>query len=347
VLGQRALRTCYTRLVRQGFDPAHFRLADQADDVVDLLHALHLHSVDLAAGNDGALIAFKVTNMVPYAVRSLALVTPAVPEGSFRADPSASLAAVFDRYASLCQADALCRHAYPDLAGVYASVYREYAMNPRVVRSSSGLGSAGQLTNVEVRLDGGRIAQALAAVFEGDPAGLGLLPQGIEHPDDNLDAELAASEEYPFLLPHFPWGGYLSRICNDHSMSHLVNAEASSEARPEFAGFDDPAFDWMCAAWPVPTVTATPGLTVRVPIFVAHSDLSPRQSMTAVSEVQSANHSARVFELRVPTPEGVLGFFPRCYSDLRAAFERDPTTPLAIASCEKQEPTIAFVTPPG
>jgi hypothetical protein len=199
-----------------------------------------------------------------------------------------------------------------------------------------------------VRLDGGHIAQALAAVFEGDAAGLPLLPQGIANPDDNLDAELAASEEYPFLLPHFPWGGYLSRICNDSSMGHLVNAEASNAARPEFAGFDDPAFDWMCEAWPVPTLTADPGITVGVPIFVAQSDLSPRQSMSAVSEVQSANRSASVFELRVPSTGGVLRYFPRCYSDLRAEFERDPTASLPIASCEKQEPTtIAFVLPQG
>ena len=149
--------------------------------------------------------------MVPSAVRSLALVTPAVPRESFRADASASLAAVFDRYASLCQAEHALRTArIPDLAGMYARVYRGSAIHPRVVRSSSGLGSAGQLMNVEVQLDGGHIAQALAAVFEGDAAGLPLLPQGIEHPDDNLDAEIAASEEYPFLLPHFPWGGYLS-----------------------------------------------------------------------------------------------------------------------------------------
>ena len=64
--------------------PAHYRVADQAGDVVDLLHALHLHSVDLAGGYDGALVAFRVAQMVPDAVRSLALINPAAPGATFR-----------------------------------------------------------------------------------------------------------------------------------------------------------------------------------------------------------------------------------------------------------------------
>ena len=345
--GQRALRTCYSRLLREGFDPAHYRLADEVADVVDLLHALHLHSVDLAGGYDGALIAFSVANLVPDAVRSVALINPATPLESFRSDATASLASVFDRYVALCQADTRCRRAYPDLAGAFARVYRDYSAHPRVVRSQSGLASRGQLNAVPVRLDGGHIAQALAAVFEGDASGLPLLPQGIEHPNDDLDAQLAASEQYPLLLPHFPWGGFLSRLCNDRSTAKLVNAEASQAARPEFAGYDDPAFDWMCAAWPVPTVTDSPSLTVSAPLFVARSDLSPRQSTGALERIRTANPSARVLELHVPTPGGALEYFPPCYLDLRAAFERNPAAPLDTASCEKSEATIAFVTPPG
>jgi class 3 adenylate cyclase/pimeloyl-ACP methyl ester carboxylesterase len=345
--GQQALRACYSRLVRSGLDPAHFRLDDQAADVVDLIHALQLHSVDLAAGNDGAIIAFRVASMVPDAIRSLALVNPAAPQESFRSDSTASLATVFERYVSLCQADAQCRKAYPDLAVDYASVFRRYSAHPVTVKASSGLANPGQLMNVPVRLDGGHTAQGLAAAFEGDAAALPLIPQGIEHPNDDLDAQLAASEEYPLLLPHFPCAGFLARLCNNRSMARIINADASQLARPEFAGYDDPAFEWMCAAWPIPLLNDNPSPAAGVPVFVARNDLSPRQSMNALSEIRTANPSAQVFEMKVPTPSGVLGFFPQCYSDLRAAFERDPTAPLDTASCEKHEATIAFVTPSG
>jgi class 3 adenylate cyclase/pimeloyl-ACP methyl ester carboxylesterase len=345
--GQQALRACYSRLVREGFDPAHYRLADQASDVVDLLHALQLRSVDLAAGNDGALIAFWVANTVPDSVRSLALVDPAVPLGSFRADATASLGTAFDRYVTLCNADAQCRQAYPHLADDYAKVYREYAAHPRVVTAQSGLASVGQLNAAPVRLDGGRIAQALAAVFEGDANGLPLVAQGIEHPSDLLDAELAASEQYPLLLPHFPWGGFLSRICNDRSTGRIVNADASAAARPEFAGYDDPAFEWMCAAWPVPMVTDSPNPSVAVPVFAARNDLSPRQNTNAIDAIRSFDPSVTVFEVSVPTAGGLLEYFPPCYGDLRGAFERDPSAPLDVASCEKRTPKIAFVTPSG
>jgi class 3 adenylate cyclase/pimeloyl-ACP methyl ester carboxylesterase len=345
--GQQALRACYNRLLRSGLDPAHFRLDDQAADVVDLLHALQLHSVDLAAGNDGAIIAFRVAGMVPNTIRSLALVNPAAPQESFRSDATSSLATVFDRYVSLCQADAQCRKAYPDLAGDYASVFRKYSAHPVTVKAASGLGNPGELLGVPVLLDGGHTAQGLAAAFEGDAAALPLIAQGIEHPNDDLDAQLAASEEYPLLLPHFPWAGFLARLCNNRSMARIINADASEAARPEFAGYDDPAFVWMCAAWPTPVVDDNPSPAVGVPVFVARDDLAPRQSMSALSQIRTDNPSAQVFEMKVPTPSGVLGFFPQCYSDLRAAFERNPTAPLDIASCEKREATIAFVTPAG
>ena len=117
------------RLKRSGIDPADYRLDDQAGDVVDLVHALGLHSVDLAGGYDGALIVFRVANMAPDAIRSVALVNPAAPLASFRADATASLASSFDSYVSLCQADARCRRAYPDLARAYQ------ARVPRVRRA--------------------------------------------------------------------------------------------------------------------------------------------------------------------------------------------------------------------
>lgn len=345
--GQQALRACYKRLVRQGFDPAHYRLGDQAADVLDLMHALQLRTVDLAAGRDDALVAFSVVNLAPDAVRSMALVDPAVPGGSFRADPTASLGTVFDRYVGLCNADATCKRAYPDLPAAYTKVYRDYTAHPKVVTTSSPLGLPGQLNGVAVRLDGGHVAQALAAVFEGNAGGLPLLPSGIEHPSDSLDAALAAAEQYPLLLPHFPWGGFLSRLCGDDSMTNLMNAEASATARPEFAGYNDPAFKWMCEAWPVPSVAVSPNPTVAVPLFVSDEDLYPRQFMSAVAEIKNGNHSAQVFTLHTPTDRGILGTFPACYSDLRVAFERDPTVPLDIASCEKREATIAWAAPSG
>jgi hypothetical protein len=347
--GQRALRACYARLVRSGIDPAHYRLADQADDVIDLIHALRLHSVDLSAGYDGSLIAFRVAGAVPDAIRSLTVVDPAAPMLTARSDATASLAAVFDRYAALCHADASCRRAYPDLASAYKRTFAEYSAKPRIViRHSSAFRSLPSPGTVSVLLDGGHIAQALAAVFEGDPAGLPLVPQGIVHPNDDLNAILAEAEEYPLTLPHFPWGGFLSRLCHDEAMEYEGTAGPSRRARPEFAGYDDPAYMWMCDAWTMPLmVDAEPVPALAVPTFVAREDLVPRQNMSALDAIRQAIPGAQVFELRVPTSVGILGTFPTCYGDLRSAFEANPTKPLAIAACEKKESKIAFVTPGG
>jgi pimeloyl-ACP methyl ester carboxylesterase len=347
--GQKALRACYARLVRSGIDPAHYRLTDQADDVVDLIHALRLHSVDLSAAYDGSLIAFRVAQAVPDAIRSLSLIDPAAPARSERSDATASLGAVFDRYVAICRADSSCRRAYPDLADAYKKAYAEYSAHPRiVVRHAQAFPSLASPSTVPVRLDGGHIAQGLAAVFEGDAAGLPLLPQGIVHPNDDLNTTLVEAEQYPLLLPHFPWGGFLSRLCRDQMMEPSSTSDASRSERPEFAGYDDPAYRWMCDAWPIPlAIDAAEIPSLGVPTFVAREELVPRQSMNALDAIRTGIPGAQFFELRVPTSGGVLGSFPNCYADLRNDFETDPTKPLPIAACEKKESKIAFVTPGG
>jgi hypothetical protein len=276
------------------------------------------------------------------------LLNPAAPGYAFRADATASLAAVFDRYVSLCEADVRCRRAYPDLRRAYKDVYRSYSANPRLARSSGGLHLPGVRNDVPAFLDGPRVAQALAAVFEGGPDGLPLLASGIERPSDELNAVLARSEQYPLLLPGFPWGGFLSRICNDSATERRISADASQRTLPEFAGYDDPTLGWMCSAWRVPAVPRSEwSVPTAVPTFVTRQDLAPRQSPYALDAIRTANPTVRVFELRVPTPGGVLGEFPDCYRDLRGQFERDPTRPLDTAACERHESRIPFVTPAG
>jgi hypothetical protein len=94
-------------------------------------------------------------------------------------------------------------------------------------------------------------------------------------------------------------------------------------------------------------VTAFPNPTVAMPLFVSYEALYPRQFMSAVDELKNGNPAIKVFALHVPTNRGVLGTYPACYSDLRVAFERDPTLPLDIASCEKREATITWAAPQG
>ena len=119
-------------------------------------------------------------------------------------------------------------------------------------------------------------------------------------------------------------------------------------AQPQFAGYDDLAFRWMCDAWPVPVVRGdTDVATVAAPTFVARRDLSPRQSTNALDVIRTAIPTVRVFDLRVPTSGGVMGAFPPCFADLRATFERDPAGPLDTASCERRESRIDFVPPSG
>jgi hypothetical protein len=67
---------------------------------------------------------------VPGAVRSITL-QDAVPNGkSSSTDPTTYLAQAFDRYVALCQADAVCAQAFPNLPGTYEALWQHYRNAP-------------------------------------------------------------------------------------------------------------------------------------------------------------------------------------------------------------------------
>ena len=93
--GQAALRACHDRLVRSGVELDHYTVLDQADDVVDLVRALHLHRANLQGVWDGAHVALAVARKAPDVVRTMFLLDPEVPRSSFMSNPATSLGAAF------------------------------------------------------------------------------------------------------------------------------------------------------------------------------------------------------------------------------------------------------------
>ncbi|HTL83571.1 MAG TPA: adenylate/guanylate cyclase domain-containing protein, partial [Acidimicrobiia bacterium] len=346
---QAALRTCHDRLVRAGVDLDHYTTLDEADDVIDLARGLHLQHLNLQAIWDGARVALAVAHEAPDVVRTMTLVDPEVPRSSFMADPTASLGVAFDRYAALCAADARCHDAYPDLEQtLHADVVGQTA-HPELARAADVISGVlrVRVKHPGVLVDGDRLAQGLAAVLTSSLRNMPLLAAGIAHPNVVVNASLAAAQNFPLLLKDFPWGGFLSRMCSYEMYTRSTGAAVAAAARAEYSGYDDPAYQWTCAAWPVAKQpeTAFAPVSGDTPTLLVEQGLDPRLEPEAASQLGAGLAHLSVLSFGT-LPGGTLpGEFPPCYNTVREQFVQHPDRALDTAGCAAQTPRIAFVTP--
>jgi class 3 adenylate cyclase/pimeloyl-ACP methyl ester carboxylesterase len=346
--GQAALRACHDHWTSQGVALDHYTMVDEAADVVDLAAALDLRHVNLQGVWDGARVALEVARDAPGIVRSLFLLDPEVPRSSFMTNPTASLGAAFDRFVAVCEGDRKCHDAYPNLAQAFRNDVTAQDANPQNaiptdVVSSSVLRVA--VKQPTVLLDGDRIAQGLAAAFTASSRNMPLVPAAITHANTIVNASLALAQNFPLVLKDFAWGGFLSRMCSYEVHTRSAGADVAASARPEFAGYDDPAFRWTCDAWDVPQAPAASFAPVSsdAPTLVVGEGFSPRWQPEAASQLRAGLSHMSVLTFAT-LPGGALpGDFPSCYNDIRREFVRDPSRALDTDACARQTPKIDFV----
>jgi class 3 adenylate cyclase/pimeloyl-ACP methyl ester carboxylesterase len=346
---QAALRACHDRLVKAGVALGHYTTLDEADDVVDLIHALHLRDANLQGVWDGARVALAVARQAPEVVRSMFLLDPEAPRSSFMENPTASLASAFDRYVALCEADKRCHAAYPNLAQAFREAVVVQNARPTTTIPIDVISGVLRVSvkHPPVRVDGKRLSQGLAAAFTSSLRNMPLLAAGIEHPDATVDASLALAQNFPLVIKDFAWGGFLSRMCSYEIYTRSAGASVAATTRPEFAGYDDPTLGWMCAAWNVPREqqAAFAPVSIDVPTFVVELGLDPRNLPDAVTQLRAGVRHLTVLSFAT-LPGGALpGDFPACYGDVRREFVKVPERPLDGESCARQSPRIDFVVP--
>ncbi len=349
--GEVALRACHDRLTHAGIDLASYTALDEADDVVDLTRALDLPRVNLQAIWDGARVALDVARAAPTLVRSMTLVDPEIPRSSFMTNPVASLAAAFDRYAALCDADTACHRAYPDLTQSLRDAVAAQAAHPQMAIPTDLVSSSALKVTVAqppVWLDGDRVGQGVAAALTSSFRNMGLLAAGVGHPNPTINASLALAQNFPLVVKDFAWGGFLSRMCSYEVFTRSAGSVVAAATRSEFAGYDDPAFRWTCDAWSVPKTdpAAFAPVASDTPTLVVEQQLDPRWDADSATQLRAGLSHASVLSFATLPGGALAGDFPRCYDDLRRAFVRDPDAPLDTAACAAQSPRIRFVVPP-
>jgi class 3 adenylate cyclase/pimeloyl-ACP methyl ester carboxylesterase len=330
---------CATRLRDEGVQLEGYHMAEVADDVRDLVLAADLGRVTVAAGGFTSIAATAFTRTNPGSVQGLLLTNPVPPGSSPFEDPAAWLEDALGQLVALCEDDDDCAAAHPDLAAKYEEKARELGAAPTTVVASSLLGTGPHT----VLLDERRWAAALEAALY--PSGrLGLVPQAIEDAGDELLAATAIDEEVKgYVSVSALAGAMLSYTCAYDAAPHAT-AEISSNAKPAFAGADEPSFEGLCRAWGVPSVyedLRTP-LLGDVPTLLAQGSLSVAGTNDWAGEMADGLDRARV--VRFDTLSEDLAFAPPpCLRRLRAEFAQDPAAQLDIEDCEAKSPPVDFV----
>ncbi len=339
-----AIKACYDSWTKRGFDLNAYNVIASGDDVVDLIRALHLDHVNLVSGYIASISALEVARQLPDAVRTMTLQEPVSPGASASSDPTAELAAAYESYVALCNANATCKGSFPDLAGAAKRVYDTYQASPRIVQADDGDGH-----KHAVLLDGARADQAMFAALNNRKV-FPLFASGVAAKDrsgtvDQLTAGQVAAYNADIIDPKTPWGAFLSGECAYDAHTISSGRTLSSRTLPQFSGLDTDFLTWACKAWPVREApqTAFDDPSSSVPTLILNPGFGPGIDASWIDDFRAGLPNATVATF--PTIDaGVLSDnVPACIGSLRHAFMTDPTSRLNVGTCEQASPPVHFV----
>jgi DNA-binding SARP family transcriptional activator/pimeloyl-ACP methyl ester carboxylesterase len=339
----KAFQHCYRQLTDSGFDLSHYTYDDAADDVIDLARAFHLERVNLTAEDEDSLVTYELVRRAPRLVRSITLQNPVVPGTTGIYDPTAELAHAFDAYIALCDADARCHSAYPDLDGALRRDEQRVAAHP-ILATGSAYGAT-----YRVLLDPPRSSKELIQALT-DHQYLNIVASGIYEPFKSLDvlASLVLQADYFWSVPGFPWATALSQWCSYDVYNLSPGRDISAQTRSDLAGGSNDDLPRACAVWPVkkmPEASFTPPPPSTVPILIFYGGLDAFVLPQWPTQLQNGFKDAVVARFQTLGQHITEQDDPPCINDLRRKFIADPHAPLPVAACEAQSPKINFVTP--
>ena len=346
-----AYAACYQSAVHAGVQPSSFNYDAMADDVVDLMAVMRIAQADIVASDDYSHVAFGVLEKSPGSVRTLTLDNPEPAGQSSYTDPVADLAASFQHYTSLCEADAQCSSAFPNLTATYQSQVNRFEANP--VQTQTDAESGG--STLPVLIDGDRLVQAAQeALGELSNKLMPILAAGITDPPPSLVADLVANYSGVVPVPlngvvvQYPFGWIASLNCSYDNYVLGRGSAVSADQLPAFAGVAvGQTLNQVCSVWKVGTLPSfyIDGVASAVPTLIVRGRLSPYGNDAFPNQVKQNLQSATV-GLFSTIGENVLGAAPPCLDLLRRKFLATPTARLDLASCTAQSPPIKFVDTP-
>lgn len=121
--------TCHNELVEQGIDLTQYNSAVNAEDLVDMQHALGYEQWNVFGISYGTKLALTLMRDHPEGIRSVILDSAYPPQVKLYTDIPAGQARAFSRVFENCAANAECNAAYPDLEQVFYGLIVDYNQN--------------------------------------------------------------------------------------------------------------------------------------------------------------------------------------------------------------------------
>jgi hypothetical protein len=310
--------------------------------------ARHIHRANFIAFEEADAEVFEVLRQAPAAVRSITLDNPPPPGTTRLSDPVGDLAGAFTRFTDVCDADPVCRPAYPNLRPTDQSLGAKLAAHPALVTTANPNGP--NLPPVHILLDGPRAADALAFALS-QPSAYPLIPAAIDPTNQTAAlatiASAAAQNDMPAPNAFAFWGASASYTCAyDINTQNVPGETLEAHTLPQFTQAETAQWARWCKAWPVPDVSGVLSQPVvsNVPALFFRGDLAPDGNPTWIPTI--ARGLSNVQTVVFPTlGSDLLANGPPCLSTLRRQFLATPDATLDTAACGKQSPKIQFVAP--
>jgi len=295
------------------------------------------------ASEDTGIEVFDILRRYPNVVRSLTLDNPAPPGTTLISDSIGDMSGAFDRYVALCEADAICAKAYPNLAQSWQTAFANIETQMPTVPVANPAGAAKPPVNL--LLDGPRGTDGLAVALA-DPSTYPLIPAAIVQTTGRPEAAAEALQA-DYSPPGEPWGAEASFECS-YDINTLDRQAEILVARtlPQFARSSRITWSLWCTVWKVPDVSAALSQPVvsDVPALLFRGNISPNGNPTWIPTIERGLSNAQ--SVIFPTlGSNLLANGPPCLSALRRAFLANPSAHLDTAGCAKQSPPIRFVAP--
>jgi pimeloyl-ACP methyl ester carboxylesterase len=341
-----AAARCRARLVAEGVDPAAYTTAASAADLEDLRRVLRVPRWNLYGVSYSTRVMLAVLRDHGAAVRSAVLDSPLPPTVRYDDASAGHFAQALDAVLRDCEAQPVCRAAYPDLRARFYAALAAADARPLALTVRSPVDSSA----VPLALRG----EALARLVALDNAwALPYLPRMMDRIARRDTAALREAVERT-LSPDggFAWGMRYSVWCAEEApYARRTPAAAQRGSRPELAGVDpSPAPPAVCAAWRVPPAPPRDTAAVRsaVPVLLLSGAYDPETPPAWAAAAARTLPNARALTLRGMTHAPTQMWDAPCAMQAAAAFVDDPARDPAAGpagACLAALRPPAFITP--
>jgi pimeloyl-ACP methyl ester carboxylesterase len=327
---------CRDRLLAEGRHLAAYNSKSAAEDIVDLMSAADIESMNIYGASYGTRIAFSLLRDHPEQVRSLVLESVLPPNADLVIQQQVGFGQVIAHVAAGCAADAACNAKYPDLEVRFRNRLEDLNRSPLDIEIFNPASRSKQ----NYPLIGVDIVDLLFDLMYGSES-LRYLPTLLDSLSRGNEASLQSWFQTYRLRTAGPdttsEGVYYAFACSEQVA--YVDMKTAAAAAAEYSLYNDDGLvgfsDYLtCPRWPVPAVDASERQPVvsDKPVLLLSGEYDP-VTPAAFAEMAAATLS-QSYHFILPDAGHAPLSHSLCANEIADAFLDDPTQRPSAACLE-------------